>query len=203
VIMGHLRRRDARALAQHTQNPRGLMAAPLVGSLASLALVRYNATPVGPYHELAISPGVLWHAIPAAFISDMLVDSVPSWLGGRSLWGLPKALADFTWTANSQTQTVAVAAGSSGELLLRAEFRLRGSLPGIIVPPIPVISVRGPRHQLFNISGRVGRIHRATVTLDIPATSTFSALGQLVRGPHLALWLDGFHLRISTALDLL
>jgi hypothetical protein len=202
VVMGHLCRHDAHALAQHTQNPRGLLAVPLVGSLASLALVRYDATPVGPYYELLISPGILWHVIPAGFISDILVDSVPSWLGGRSLWGLPKVLADFTWTVNSQTQTVAVT-GAVGEPLLRAEFQLRGPLPGIIVPPIPVISVRGPRHQLFNISGRVGRVRRATITLDIPPESTFSALRQIVRGPHLALWLDGFHLRISTALDLL
>ncbi len=202
VIMGRLRRHDARALAQHTQNPRGLLAAPLVGSLASLALVRYDATPVGPYHELAISPGFLWHAIPAAFISDMFVDSMPSWLGGRSLWGLPKALADFTWTTDAQTQEVAVV-GAAGDLLLHTEFRLRGSITGIVVPPIPVISVRGPRHQLFNVSGRVRRIRRASVTLDIPAASSFSALRQLLRGPHLALWLDGFHLRISTALDLL
>jgi hypothetical protein len=202
VMVGHLRRHDARALAQHTQNPRGLLAAPLMGSLASLALVRYDTTPVGPYHELAISPGVLWHAIPAAFISDMFVDSAPSWLGGRSLWGLPKVMANFTWTTDTQSQEVAVA-DATGNPVLRAEFRLRGPLPGILVPPIPVISVRGPRHQLFNISGRVGRIRRASVTLDIPAASTFGALRQLVQGPHLALWLDGFHLRISTALDLL
>src|SRR5579875_1579954 len=84
VIVGHLSRRAARALAGH---PRGFAAPPLLGSVAVLGLISYTDTPVGPYHELAFTPGVLWRDIPAALVSHMLVDSARSKMAGRALWG--------------------------------------------------------------------------------------------------------------------
>ncbi len=62
------------------------------------ALIRYLETPVGPYSELLVSPGlVLDGPIPAASIPFIAVDSIASVHAGRSNWGLPKVVACFDW----------------------------------------------------------------------------------------------------------
>jgi hypothetical protein len=199
VIMGRLRRGAARELAGGV---RGLVAPAPFGSLAALGLIRYDTSPVGPYHEMMVVPGLLWRDIPAAFISHLLVDSQPSWLGGRALWGLPKEMAHFDWQVDDDRQHFAVATNNDTPLL-QADIRLRGRLSGLVVPPLPFMSARGPRRQLFTINGRVQQMRRASVTLTIPPTSPYSPLRHLLQGIHLALWLDSFSLRISNAFDLL
>jgi hypothetical protein len=65
-------------------------------ALVAWALVRYADTPVGPYSEIAAT------LIPAdgteyGHIPFIVVDSLPSIVGGRANWLLPKALARFAW----------------------------------------------------------------------------------------------------------
>jgi Acetoacetate decarboxylase (ADC) len=65
-------------------------------ALVAWALVRYADTPVGPYSEIAAT------LIPAdgteyGHIPFIVVDSLPSIVGGRVNWLLPKALARFAW----------------------------------------------------------------------------------------------------------
>jgi hypothetical protein len=66
-------------------------------SYVAWALVRYHSTPVGPYSEVAAT------LLPAeadgyGHIPFIVVDSLPSIVGGRANWLLPKALARFTWS---------------------------------------------------------------------------------------------------------
>jgi hypothetical protein len=73
--------------------------------LVAWALVRYDETPVGAYSELAVT------LIPDGgdgygHIPFIVVDSLPSIVGGRINWLLPKALAVFDWSADGSTATV-------------------------------------------------------------------------------------------------
>ena len=62
------------------------------------ALIRYRETPVGPYHEVLASPALLLGGRgPEAAVPFIAVDSLPSILGGRENWALPKTLARFEW----------------------------------------------------------------------------------------------------------
>jgi hypothetical protein len=64
------------------------------------ALIRYAETPVGPYHEVLGSPVLLaGRRGPEAVVPFIAVDSLPSVLGGRENWSLPKTLARFEWPA--------------------------------------------------------------------------------------------------------
>jgi hypothetical protein len=195
VVIGHLGRADARQLAGR---PRGFAAPPLAGSVAVLGLVDYSDTPVGPYYELAVSPGVLWRDLPGALVSHMFVDSARSRLAGRALWGLPKELARFFW----EPERVAVS-DPTDRPLLTVTWEEYGAWPRLGIPPLPVMTLRGPRRQLFTVGGWASGIRRARVRLTIPPASPLAPLAALTRGPYLALWLDHLRLRISDAFDML
>lgn len=195
VIIGRLNSRHARDLAG---NPHGLVVVPGFGTIAMLGLVHYADTPVGPYHEVAVCPGVLWRTLPGALISHMLVDSARSRLAGRALWGLPKELAHFDWQSNHIT-----VADQDGQPLLDVGWQVNGLRLGAGLPFVPVATLRGPRRQLFATNGWLADVRRARVTLAIPPASPLAPLASLVRGPHLALAINRFRLRISAAVDLL
>ena len=197
IIIGRLGRHYARSLAGSVSN---LIAPRLLGSIATVSFIRYSTTPVGPYHELAVTPGVIWRGIPAAFVSHMLVDNARSQRGGRAIWGLPKEMAHFTWGPALGECAVTDAAGTA---LISAQSRLRRRWLGLPVPPLPFMSVRGPRRQFFTVNGSSGRLYRAHVDLSIPPASPYAPLAPLTTGPHLAFWLEGFRLRISSPYDLL
>lgn len=72
---------------------------PREAALVAWALVRYAETPVGPYSEIAAT------VIPAdeeangvGHIPFIVVDSLPSIVGGRANWLLPKSLGSFDWS---------------------------------------------------------------------------------------------------------
>ena len=67
---------------------RGSRVAAVVG-----AVVRYSATPVGPYAEVLGAVGGLGVRGPWASVPFMAVDSPASLVAGRVSWGLPKTLA--------------------------------------------------------------------------------------------------------------
>jgi hypothetical protein len=79
---------------------------PAGPALVAWALVRYDETPVGPYSEIAAT------LIPDGgdgygHIPFIVVDSLPSIVGGRVNWLLPKALATFDWSDDGQSVTAA------------------------------------------------------------------------------------------------
>lgn len=195
VVVGRLGRDAARELAGRA---RGLAAPWPLGSLAAVGFVRYDDTPVGPYHELTVAPGILWRDLPGALISHMIVDSERSMLAGRALWGLPKTLGRFDW--QPEGVTVRNAAGTT---LLAARYTLRRRSLPLATPPLPVFSLRGPRRQLFTVGGWLGDAQRVHVQLTAPADSPLVLVPGLLRGPHLALWIASFRLRVSTPFDLL
>jgi hypothetical protein len=72
-------------------------------SVVAWALVRYDETPVGPYNEIAAT---LLPDDGIGHIPFIVVDSLPSIVGGRANWLLPKALASFDWSDDHRAVTV-------------------------------------------------------------------------------------------------
>jgi hypothetical protein len=197
IVMGRLPRRAARALA----GVRNLISLPGIGSLAFFGLVRYDRTPVGDYHELIVCPGIHWHDLPGAFISQMVVDSPASWLAGRAIWSLPKELGRFDWRERDGLVAVAVR-DSEDRTVMTVSARLGRRSPGILAPLVPIMAVRGPRRIIFGISGTLGQRREARVALDLPPGSALAPLAAVVRGPHVAWWTERLRLRITLGYDL-
>ncbi len=88
-------------------------------------------------------------------------------------------------------------------MLLDAVWQARGDWPRLAFPPLPAMTLRGPRRQFFTVSGWAGGVQRARVRLTLPPDSPFAPLAALTRGPHLALYLHRFRLHIGDAFDLM
>jgi hypothetical protein len=79
------------------------------GLIASLCLVNYQTSPVGPYQEILLIPGTL--ANPKGkhlSIDRIFVDSEQSVLGGQINWGIPKQMAMFNWQDDGKTIDISV-----------------------------------------------------------------------------------------------
>jgi acetoacetate decarboxylase len=68
-------------------------------TLGGLYLSVYNTNSSLSYHELIIVAALVRYKKTIGFwISHIYVDHPESMAGGRSIWGLPKEIADFTWS---------------------------------------------------------------------------------------------------------
>lgn len=105
--------------------------------LYGAAFVEYGEGSVLCYRELLVARLVRDGGVPRVHITDIWVDSVPSRDGGRSLWAIPKELADLhvssrhagpavrvAWDANINASAIAAARFTGSRLsLLRTPFR--------------------------------------------------------------------------------
>lgn len=98
-------------------------AGEFVGGLGMIHLIRYSATPVGPYDELILTPG-FWEWTEETTdkngnpckkkrkntrVTRIYVSQKYTCWNGRVNWNIPKHLAKFTWTDNPDgSQTVQV-----------------------------------------------------------------------------------------------
>jgi len=107
-------------------------------------------------------------------VSHIYVDDPQSLSGGHEIWGLPKELADFTYTPTRFT------ASQNGATLLDARIRRKpGWLPLVI--PAPIVSDAGATLGIARIKAAP-----ALVTLDVPPASPFAGLGLSGTRPALA-----------------
>ena len=129
------------------------------------------------YHELI----VFSHATPRGMVvSHIYVDSEQSLRGGHAIWGLPKELAEFEFSARR------FVVRQAGNLLLRASVRRKpGWLP--ITIPTPITSPAGDTIGRARIKAAPALVH-----VEIPETSPFAYLG--LDGTHLALAGDAMDL---------
>jgi hypothetical protein len=79
--------------------------------LYAAAFVDYQEGSVLSYRELLVARLVRDGRVPRVRVTDMWVDSETSRAGGRSLWAMPKELADLRWSQ----QGVGPAARASGD----------------------------------------------------------------------------------------
>lgn len=162
-------------------------------TVGGVMLARYDQRATLPYHELIVFSGLARAAgRPAFVVSHIYVDSLPSLRGGREIWGLPKELADFEWSA----RTVTVA--QNGQALLRASLRRRA---GHIALPL-YAPVFGDRAGVSLRAAGRGRINGtpALAGLEVPSTSPFAHLG--LRGRHLAVAGDELDLHFPSPAEI-
>jgi hypothetical protein len=117
-------------------------------------------------------------------VSHIYVDDEQSLSGGREIWGLPKELASFEYSASAFT------ARQGATTLLHARMRRRrGGIP--IVIPTPITSPAGQTIGRARIKAAP-----ALVDLQIPPESPFAFLG--LAGRHLALAGDELRLHMPS-----
>jgi acetoacetate decarboxylase len=76
-------------------------------TLGSLYLSVYEPNSTLEYHELIVAPALVRYGGKiGAWISHIYVDSPQSVEGGRTIWGLPKQLADFSWDDRQITVSI-------------------------------------------------------------------------------------------------
>jgi acetoacetate decarboxylase len=121
------------------------------------------------YNELIVAPALTRHGGRFGFwISHIYVDNEDSMAGGREVWGLPKEMAQFSWS-NTGVEVY------QGKLQLAA---LRWREPRWLLPMLlflPTFSKLG-----LNLLAFLGKVRaRSGITsgqLDVPAESPFAAL---------------------------
>jgi acetoacetate decarboxylase len=71
-------------------------------TLGGVYIARYTAGSILEYNELIVFPGLVrYENRVAPWVSHIYVDNLQSMAGGREIWGLPKELAEFTWTEDN------------------------------------------------------------------------------------------------------
>lgn len=138
-------------------------------TVGGVYLSKYGYGSVLEYSELIVISGI--HSYKGKFggwVSHIYVDNPDSVAGGREIWGLPKELAEFTWTENS------VSVRQDNRLLCslnysRQGFGLQQKLGALS------FSTQGADLLLFpaEVEARFGLV---SGKLEIPIQSPFSAL---------------------------
>jgi Acetoacetate decarboxylase (ADC) len=108
-------------------------------AIATLILTRFIDGDLGPYYEYSTCvmvkpPGAGAFALQSAFVAHMFVDQAFTLEAGRTIWGFPKVMADFTIRDGNQ---FGFDASIDGQFVLGMEFS-----PGLAVP-----SALTPRSQ--------------------------------------------------------
>ncbi|KAJ4012101.1 hypothetical protein NW752_004495 [Fusarium irregulare] len=86
-----------------------------IGGLGMIQIIRYTDSPVGPYDELILAPGTFGYEKEdesgrrvkgkGVKITRIYVSQKHTCYNGRKNWNVPKHLAEFIWTDNSDGST--------------------------------------------------------------------------------------------------
>ena len=144
-------------------------------SVVAWALVRYADTPVGPYDEIAAT------LLPAdggdgyGHIPFIAVDSLPSIVGGRANWLLPKALAEFDWTDDEKSVTVSAHVPATPAWTIRVSIDVTSDAMPLDIPNhVQQVSTDG---EVRRFDGTLsGAMRMASVTVDGHADGPLAAL---------------------------
>ncbi len=141
-------------------------------TLGGVYLSDYRSGSVLEYSELIVVSALVSHAGKfGSWVSHIYVDNADSVAGGREIWGLPKELAEFTWTQGEQS-SVAVCQGDRRLCSLtytQQGFGWRQPLSGTSFSALD-------SHLLFFKSGFDSRVGLVRGKLEVPAESPFSQL---------------------------
>jgi hypothetical protein len=164
------------------------------GGFGAVMLVDYHTTPVGPYHELLFIPGqVAYPGTVGYSISQIVVSTMESVIGGQVNWGIPKGQADFNWVSSAAGGDQ-VAVCMPGENVPFFEFQarpvgLRFPVTSAILPP--VVQYRDRKTFITRLQsrgqGQLVRLERLKVDgARFPAVDRFT--------PLVALKIQGFQM---------
>jgi hypothetical protein len=108
-------------------------------SFGVVMLVDYRRSPVGPYRELLYIPGTFafGDGRSHASISKIFVSSLASVTSGRSNWGIPKELAEFSVDHTSDNEET-ITVSQSSQVIARFTLSSQG-------PKFPLSTVIMPK----------------------------------------------------------
>ncbi|HEY9735466.1 MAG TPA: acetoacetate decarboxylase family protein [Trichocoleus sp.] len=133
----------------------------------------YTRGSVLEYSELIVAPAVLTHSGKiGSWVSHIYVDNPDSVAGGREIWGLPKDLAEFTWS-NS-----AVRVSQQGQELCAFSFQPTWlQLPEALQPNLSGLVFTQLKESLAWFESQFqGQPTVVSGHLNVPATSPFKQL---------------------------
>lgn len=154
-------------------DPRAGSVARLRGrSLGGLMVARYELGSTLRYSELLAAGGVARTGLGVGFwIPYARVDDETSVDAGRRVWGLPKRMADFSWTESPNATAAQVTEESGAVVRISATPRGRRWPVPVVVP---FLSADGDR-----VAAARGWLHGASarVRVEVPASSSLAELG--------------------------
>jgi Acetoacetate decarboxylase (ADC) len=146
-------------------------------TLSAVYTAIYGPGSMLEYNELIISPALTRRGGTIRFwISHIYVDNEDSMAGGREIWGLPKEMAQFTWSEDRRSVDV--------RQDTRGLCSLRSNSPTWLVPmPILLPTFGILESSLLSFMASIwGRVGLAGSQLDVPADSPFAALNLSPKG---------------------
>ena len=152
------------------------------GGMASVMVVRYLASDVGPYDELLFVPGRFQFGdLIRPSVTRILVSSEASVVNGRANWGIPKALAEFQFEQTGEGRervTVSVAGAPIADLHFR---RWPLSMPfstALIPRGFSELIQAGADHPLLTALKASGQVGLASLTGCTLNAESFPDLNQ-------------------------
>lgn len=138
-------------------------------TIGGVYLSKYNSGSVLEYSELIIIAGFLsYKGKFGGWVSHIYVDNPDSVAGGREVWGLPKELAEFTWTDHS------VSVSQDNKVLCKLDYK-RQSFGLQQKISASAFSCKGSNLLIFPavVESKFGLV---SSKLEIPTTSPFASL---------------------------
>ena len=157
--------------------PDGLRRVP--GPWLVVAL-RYEASPVGPYLELAVGVPARLGVRIGWCITTMVVDSAEARAGGRQGWGFPKELGSLVWSRDGAERSLRWA---------ERGIEVRGRPSRFRLPVlVPVRALQRRSDGPVVAPGRLRGVARpARVSVEVPANTASGSSA----GSHPGLTVDG------------
>jgi len=164
-------------------------------TLGGVYLSSYETGSVLTYNELIVFCGLVKYGDrTSSWVTHIYVDNPQSVAGGRQIWGLPKQLATFRWTAGNHPQ---ISVSQDDQMLCRFEYQ--GQLPGI---PTPIPSFAGTfslldaQHVWSSVQGSAKTHLLVGAEVEVPATSPFAAFN--LTQPLMAFGLEDLNLLVKS-----
>jgi hypothetical protein len=167
-------------------------------TLGGVYLSYYGSDSVLQYSELIIAAGIVRYGNKlGGWISHIYVDNPNSVAGGREIWGLPKELANFTWTKESRNASeydnyVTVHQGE--QMLCQLSYNPKSF--GLQLPfSSDVFSTQ--LDSILSFNGKIeANVGLCGSRLQIPIESPFASLG--LDRPWLTFYCENLHLVAGT-----
>ncbi len=157
-------------------------------TVGGVYLSKYTSGSVLEYSELIVIAGFTsYKGKFGGWVSHIYVDNPDSVAGGREVWGLPKELAQFTWTEHSVTVSQA------DKLLCTLNYR-RQSFGLPLKLSASAFSAKSSNLSIFPATVEAN-FALVSSKLEIPSTSPFASLN--ISQPIVTVHSDRLHLVVD------